>query len=144
MNGLFCRMLVYTKYPPSKNAVPSLEQTLPLRMLCALFGWNLPGSFKVRKLFSISCNILPMEKGKLEFPSSIGVLCRGYLSFTQWFWRRRCLKVGSLFPLFLQKKISAISFLTYWQRAWSLFQTNLNPLHTTQKVLPLRSLYIQF
>ena len=118
----FCRILVYTESPPPKNVALSFEQIWPLRVLCAKFGWNLPGGFKVHKLFSISCYLHPLEKGKIESPCSKGVLCRDWLSITQWFLSRRCLKVSSLFPLFLQKKIFFKIYSMYFRYFF------LNPL----------------
>ena len=85
---------------------------LHLKMLCAKFGWNwLSGSGEEDFLyfvnvFSVFCNYLPLEKGrilhlnKLESPLPRDALCQVWLKLAQWFWRKRFLNFVNVFSLF--------------------------------------------
>ena len=103
------------------------------RMLCAKFGWNwLSGSGEEDFLyfvnvFSLFCNYLPLEKGrvlhlnKLESPSPKDALCQVWLKMAQWFWRRRFLNFVNVFRLFR-------NYLPL-EKGEPFIWINLNPLH---------------
>jgi hypothetical protein len=58
---------------------------------------------------------------KLEFPSPKDNLYQVWLNLASWFWRRRFLKIFSVFLLF--------HYYLPWRRGIPFLWTNLNPLH---------------
>ena len=103
-------------------------------MLCAKFGWNwLSNSggeyfFNFVNVFSLFHYYLPLEKGaalhlkKLESHSPKDTLCQVWLNLAQWFLRRKCFLISSMY-------FHYFVIISPLKMAAPFIWTNLNLLH---------------